>query len=106
MLGGEREDVGDWVSPLRGDTLHCSSHQRIGLEDSVEVVHREGEQVTIRLSPHTEQNVKFVLFFQHHFFPFKHLTNMVGIIRSARRTFSYLLILNDKEMEGTIFLFS
>ena len=56
MLGGEREDVDDWVSPLRRNTLHCSSHQRIGLEDSVEVVHRQGEQVTISLCPHTEQN--------------------------------------------------
>ena len=51
---GER-DVDDSVSPLRSDTLHCSSHQRIGLEDSVEVVDREGEQVTIRLCPHTDK---------------------------------------------------
>ena len=54
---GER-DVDDSVSPLRSDTLHCSSHQRIRLEDSVEVVDREGEQVTIRLSSHTEQDKK------------------------------------------------
>ena len=44
------------VSPLRRDALHCSPHQRIGLQDSVEVVHRQGEQVTVRLSPHTERN--------------------------------------------------
>ena len=56
IFGGEREDEGAPVSPLRGDTLHRSSHQRIGLEDCVEVVHRQREQVTVGLSPHTERN--------------------------------------------------
>ena len=64
--GRKRRCRGRSVSPLRRDALHCPPHQRVGLEDSVEVVHRQREQVTVRLGPHTEQNkIKIMFFFRN-----------------------------------------
>ena len=69
--GRKRRCRGRSVSPLRRDALHCPPHQRVGLEDSVEVVDREGEQVTIRLCPHTDKKKT-------------DLTNLMGRIFESR----------------------
>ena len=43
--------------PLRRDALHGPPHERVGLQDGVEVVHREGEEVAVGLGPNTEQEM-------------------------------------------------
>ena len=59
ILPEDKEDVPltvSLLSPLGRDALHGPPHERVGLQDGVEVVHWEGEEVAVGLCPHTEQS--------------------------------------------------
>ena len=40
------------ASPLGGHALHGAPHQRVAVQHGVEVLHRQGEQVAVRLGAH------------------------------------------------------